>query len=148
MSIFKTAIVLVAAIMLLPVEEKNQAKLASTASHTAERTTSFCERNPSTCAAGRDLWAVFLRKAEFGLELSARLMREHLLRATDDQRPVPAALPEHRGAAVAPLRGAPITPAPPVAAVATAAPQPSRLELPQPPSRRTNYSMDHPSRWR
>jgi hypothetical protein len=148
MSIFKAGIVLVAAIMLLPVEEKNQAQLASTASHTAERTASFCERNPSTCATGRDLWAVFLRKAEFGMELGARLLREHLLRASEEQKPAPTAPSERKAAAAALAPVTSVTPATPMAPVAPVAAQPSRLELPPPASRRTNYTMDHPSRWR
>lgn len=140
MSFFKAGVVLVAAIMLLPVEEKNQSQLASTASHTAERTATFCERSPSTCATGRDLWALFLHKAEFGLELGARLLREHLLRATVEEKPVQSAQVQAHAPAHVPAGHA--------APVAHVVPQPSRLDLPPSPSRRTNFSMDHSSRAR
>lgn len=128
-----------AVIMLLPVEEKKQVQLAASASHTAERTATFCERNPSTCANGRDLWALFLQKAEFGLELGSRLLREYLLRSATESRPEQ------------PVGNQPSTVAAPLAQASPAAhasSHPSRLELPPPPSRRTNYTMDHPSRWR
>lgn len=94
MSISKSALLLAAAVMLLPMEESKQTQLATAASQTAERSATFCERNPSTCAAGRDLWAVFLRKAEFGMELGARLVREQMQRGSSEpavmQSPVPA----------------------------------------------------------
>ncbi len=130
MSIIRAGFVLAAAVMLLPVEEKKQAQLASTASLTAERTASFCERNPSTCATGNDLWALFLRKAEFGVELGAKLLREQLLRGTAEPQAIPASAPaEARAPAAVP-----------------ALPQQARVEPVQ--QRRTAYPMDHPPKWR
>ncbi len=129
MSIIRAGIVVAAAVMLLPVEEKKQAQLASTASLTAERTVSFCDRNPSTCAAGNDLWALFLRKAEFGMELGATLLREQLLRGMGEPQSV---------AAPADVRA-------PAAAV-PALPQQARVEPAQ--QRRAAYPMDHPPKWR
>lgn len=120
---------LAAAVMLLPVEEKKQAHLASTASLTAERTASFCERNPSTCATGNDLWALFLRKAEFGMELGAKLVREQLLRGTAEPQAIQSAAEVRASAAVVPALA-----------------QPVRVE--PAPQRRTAYPMDQPPKWR
>jgi hypothetical protein len=143
MSIFKTTVLLAAVVMLLPAEEKSQTQLASTASRTAERAATYCERNPSTCATGRDVWALFVRKAEYGLELGAGLLREHLLRGAADEAPQqPAAMPTPASAPVpTPHKAVEVVPVKP-ATVASARLQPSPLELPPPPSRRTNFSME------
>ena len=78
MSLLRTGILLAVGVMLLPVEDRKQVELTQTARRAAEETATFCQRNPSTCAAGSEIWALFLRKAEFGLELGARLLREQL----------------------------------------------------------------------
>jgi hypothetical protein len=92
MSLFRTVFVVAAAVMLLPAEEKKQTEFASTATRAAEHTATFCERNPSTCTAGREMWSLFLKKAEYGLELGARLLRDQLARAAaGDAAPGPTA---------------------------------------------------------
>lgn len=90
MSIIKTGIILAIAVMLLPADERKQTELAGMASQTAERTVTFCQRNPSTCAAGAEMWQLFLRKAEFGMELAAGLVREQLGRGFAKPEPTPA----------------------------------------------------------
>lgn len=134
MALFRIGIVLVGAIMLLPVEDTKQTGVSATTAHTAdrtlERTPTFCERNPSTCANARDAWALFLRKAEHAMELSARLLREQLARSLSSDEP---------SAPTAQQAAAPtFAPAPRAA---------SSARLDEPPPRRT-YLMDNPSRWR
>ena len=80
MSLIRIAIVLSVAIMLLPTDEKRQSEVSGVAGATVERTFTFCDRNPSTCAAGREMWSTFVRKAEFGMELASKLVREQLTR--------------------------------------------------------------------
>lgn len=88
MSIVKTAFWLAVAIMLLPTDQRRQSELASATGQAVERTLTFCERNPGTCAAGAELWATFVRKAEFGLELATNVTREHFSRqASTKQQP-------------------------------------------------------------
>ena len=87
MSLIRIAVVLSVVIMLLPTDEKRQADVAGVAGATFERTVTFCERNPSTCSASREMWATFVRKAEFGIELAAKLAREHLTRAMAASEP-------------------------------------------------------------
>lgn len=118
MGLIRTGLVLAAVVMVLPVDERSQSELTASASRAVGQTATYCERNPVTCATGRDAWALFLRKAEYAVELAARLAREQLARALAPPQPEPAA------AANAPQR--PETPAP----------------------RRNQYTMDHPSRWR
>lgn len=76
MFIIRTALVLGAAVLLLPTDEKQQAKLYGTATHAVERIGGFCGRNPETCKQGGELWAVFAKKAEFGGRLVLDLISD------------------------------------------------------------------------
>ena len=123
--------------MLLPAEEKKQAEFATTATRTAEQTAAFCDRNPSTCATGRDAWALFLRKAEYGMELGARLLREQLVRglsgdntpASPAQPPAIPQVPQAQQARIEPLQ------------------QPAAVRA-EPAPRRSAYQTDNAPRWR
>ena len=61
-------------VLLLPTDERQQARLYSTASTAVERVSTFCDRNPRACAMGADAWAAFLKKAEFGARLAGDLL--------------------------------------------------------------------------
>src|SRR6476619_4978276 len=61
------------AVLLLPTDERQQARLYSTAVTTVERVTTFCDRNAQACAAGAELWAIFVKKAEFGARMAIDL---------------------------------------------------------------------------
>lgn len=101
MSILRTGIVLGAVIMLLPTDEHRKAQFTDTAGMAMERSLTFCERNPATCAAGSELWGNFVRKAEFGMTLATGLARDYMARGREpapsqrspDQRAPVAALP-------------------------------------------------------
>jgi hypothetical protein len=60
-------------VLLLPADEHQQARLYASATAAVERATSFCDRNQRTCAMGSQLWAAFLKKAEFGLRMALDL---------------------------------------------------------------------------
>jgi len=62
------------AVLLLPTDERQQARLYSTAVTTVERVTTFCDRNAHACAAGAELWAIFVKKAEFGARMAIDLV--------------------------------------------------------------------------
>lgn len=131
MSLIRTGVFLAAVIMLLPTDERKPAEPATMAIRGPVETATFCERNPSTCATGRDTWALFLRKAEYGMELGARLLREQLLgKAPIETSAVRADAP----------------PAPPLQQP-IAAPPAHRPAAPTEGNGRRTYSMDHP-RWR
>ena len=61
-------------VLLLPTDERQQARLYSTAVSTVERVTTFCDRNAQVCSAGADFWATFVRKAEFGARMAVDLI--------------------------------------------------------------------------
>jgi hypothetical protein len=62
------------AVLLLPSDARQQARLYQTAAATVERVSSFCDRNPKVCAGGAELWANFLKKAEFAAHLAIDLV--------------------------------------------------------------------------
>ena len=61
-------------VLLLPADERQQARLYGTATTAIERAITFCDRNAKTCAAGAEAWATFLKKAEFGARLVGDLL--------------------------------------------------------------------------
>ena len=61
-------------VVLLPTDERQQARLYNTAVTTVERVTTFCDRNAQACAAGAEFWATFVRKAEFGARMAVDLV--------------------------------------------------------------------------
>ncbi len=78
MFILRAAFGLAVVVMLLPTDEAQQAKVAGSAGAAVERAASYCERNPATCAAGAELWATFLKKAEFGAKLAGNMLQDYM----------------------------------------------------------------------
>ena len=87
------------AVLLLPSDERQQERLYATAVATVERAATFCERNEKVCATAGELWATFLKKAEFGARLAINAAGS-AGRASDDAAPLApqptAARPEPR----------------------------------------------------
>ena len=150
MSIVKTGLFLAAVVMLLPLDERKPAGGATTASIAAAATAAepndaFCDRNPSTCATGRELWVLFARKAEYGMELGSKLLREQLVRSLSE----PQVHTQPQAAAVMPS-GLHLPPPAPSRQPATERQairfEPARSDAtPQP---RTGLAADQPTRWR
>jgi hypothetical protein len=61
-------------VLLLPTDANQQARLYSAAAATVERVTTFCDRNAKTCELGSEVWAAFLKKAEFGARMAFELI--------------------------------------------------------------------------
>jgi hypothetical protein len=87
------------AVLLLPSDERQQERLYATAAATVERAATFCDRNEKVCATAGELWATFLKKAEFGARLAINAAGA-AGRASDDAAPLPpqpaSARPEPR----------------------------------------------------
>jgi hypothetical protein len=73
MFFFRVAFWLGLVVLLLPTDERQQARLYGTAVATVERVTTFCDRNAQTCATGAEFWATFVKKAEFGARIAVDL---------------------------------------------------------------------------
>src|SRR5215470_10629553 len=74
MFLFRIVFWLGVLILLLPTEERQQARLYETAAATVDRIATFCERNPQACAAASQFWAMFVKKAEFGARVAVDLV--------------------------------------------------------------------------
>ena len=101
MSLIKTAFWLGLVVLILPTDQQQQARLMTTASAAVERVTTFCNRNVSTCATGAQVWATFVKKAEFGFHMSMDLISK---RGEHRDGNAPAAIKVHTQP-VAPQRG-------------------------------------------
>jgi hypothetical protein len=74
MSLLRLAFWLGLLVLLLPTDAQQQARFSTFAGNAMERLTTFCDRNGRTCAAGSEVWATFLKKAEFGVRLVGDLL--------------------------------------------------------------------------
>ncbi len=91
MFLIRAAFGIAIVVMLLPTDEAQQAKVTGQAGTVVERAATFCERNVNTCAAGAELWATFLKKAEFGAKLAGNMIQDYMrgnAQARHEQRPV------------------------------------------------------------
>jgi Family of unknown function (DUF5330) len=75
------------AVLLMPTDERQQARVYGTAVATVERVATFCERNAQACAAGAELWATFVKKAEFSARMAIDLATSS---GRKEEEPAPA----------------------------------------------------------
>jgi hypothetical protein len=89
MSLLRLAFWLALIVLLLPTDAQQQARLSNSATTAMERVTTFCDRNSRTCSVGGELWATFLKKAEFGLRLVGDLLGAGGRQVPEPRRPLP-----------------------------------------------------------
>jgi Family of unknown function (DUF5330) len=104
MFLFRIVFWLGLAVLLLPTEEQQQARLYETAAASVERIVTFCDRNPKTCAAGAEFWSTFLKKAEFASRAAVDLISSRGQRA---EGTAPSLAPRPAGAVAVEPRPAP-----------------------------------------
>jgi hypothetical protein len=110
MSLIKTAFWLGLVVLLLPTDQQQQAKLMNTASAAVERAVTFCDRNASTCAMGAQVWATFVKKAEFGFHMALDLINKRGdAREVEPRVAAPAQQPQHTPIPVK-TQAVPVTP--------------------------------------
>jgi hypothetical protein len=97
MFFIKLAFWLGVAVLLLPTDAQQQARLYTTATSAVERATTFCDRNPATCTAAASAWTTFLKKAEFGARLMGDLISSSGRQAPDASQPPRQNTSEPRG---------------------------------------------------
>lgn len=79
MFLIRVAFWLALIVLLLPTDQRAQERLYTTASETAHRVATFCDRNATMCARGAEYWAVFKRKLDFGAKLAYEIASERLM---------------------------------------------------------------------
>lgn len=67
--LIRTAFWLMIIVLLLPTDETQRNEVYGTAQAAVNDVATFCDRNPETCARGKDAFAVFVQKAQFGVRM-------------------------------------------------------------------------------
>jgi hypothetical protein len=76
MFLIRTAFWLGLVVLVLPTDERQQAKVMAQAAAALHWTQTFCDRNAQTCSTSQELWTTFTKKAQFGFELAANMIRD------------------------------------------------------------------------
>jgi hypothetical protein len=74
--LLRAAFWLIILVLLLPTDEKQQSQVYGTAEAAVKDVTSFCSRNPSVCAEGKNAFDVFVQKAQFGAQMIVGFVKE------------------------------------------------------------------------
>jgi hypothetical protein len=67
--LLRTAFWLMIIVLLLPTDERQRNEVYGTAQAAVHDLATFCDRNPETCAKGKDAFGVLVQKAQFGARL-------------------------------------------------------------------------------
>jgi len=67
--LIRTAFWLMIIVLLLPTDDQQRSEVYGTAQATVHDVATFCDRNPETCARGKDAFSVLVQKAQFGARM-------------------------------------------------------------------------------
>jgi hypothetical protein len=67
--LIRTAFWLTIIVLLLPTDEQQRSEVYGTAQAAVHDVATFCDRNPETCARGKDAFGVLVQKAQFGARM-------------------------------------------------------------------------------
>jgi hypothetical protein len=67
--LIRTAFWLMIIVLLLPTDAQQRSEVYGTAQAAVNDVATFCDRNPETCARGKDAFGVFVQKAQFGARM-------------------------------------------------------------------------------
>ncbi len=84
--LIRTAFWLMIIVLLLPTDDRQRSEVYGTAQAAVNDVASFCDRNPETCAKGKDAFAVFVQKAQFGARMLMDLI-QNKTRSNDELTP-------------------------------------------------------------
>ena len=72
--LIRTAFWLMIIVLLLPTDVQQRSEVYGTAQAAVNDVVTFCDRNPETCARGKDALSVFVQKAQFGARMLMDLL--------------------------------------------------------------------------
>jgi hypothetical protein len=81
--LIRTAFWLMIIVLLLPTDQQQRSEVYGTAQAAVHDVATFCDRNPETCARGKDAFSVFVQKAQFGARMLMDLINGRT--GADDQ---------------------------------------------------------------
>jgi len=67
--LIRTAFWLMIIVLLLPTDAQQRSEVYGTAQAAVNDVATFCDRNPETCARGKDAFGVLVQKAQFGARM-------------------------------------------------------------------------------
>ena len=73
--LIRAAFWLMIIVLLLPTDAQQRSEVYGTAQAAVNDVASFCDRNPETCARGKDAFSVFVQKAQFGARMLMDLIQ-------------------------------------------------------------------------
>jgi hypothetical protein len=76
MFLIRMAFWLMIIVLLLPTDAQQRSEVYGTAQAAVNDVATFCDRNPETCARGRDAFGVFVQKAQFGARMLMDLIKD------------------------------------------------------------------------
>lgn len=74
--LIRTAFWLMIIVLLLPTDQQQRSEVYGTAQAAVHDVATFCDRNPETCARGKDAFSVFVQKAQFGARMLMDLIND------------------------------------------------------------------------
>jgi hypothetical protein len=74
--LIRTAFWLTIIVLLLPTDERQRSEVYGTAQAAVHDVATFCDRNPETCARGKDAFSVLVQKAQFGARMVMDLIMD------------------------------------------------------------------------
>jgi hypothetical protein len=80
-------------VLLMPTDERQQARLYGSVAATVEHVATFCDRNPKICAYGAEVWAGFVKKAEFAARMAVDLATSSARRNAEAPAATPSQAP-------------------------------------------------------
>jgi hypothetical protein len=84
--LIRTAFWLMIIVLLLPTDEQQRNEVYGTAQAAVHDVATFCDRNPETCARGKDAFGVLVQKAQFG----ARMLMDLISGSGDEAGSMPS----------------------------------------------------------
>lgn len=98
MGLFRTAIVVAAVVALMSTDRNQQAQVYDKAAAAAKWTVTFCDRNAEACKQGGEMWATFVKKAQFAGQMAVQLIQEQAASRTGSPGDAPPKARRHDAA--------------------------------------------------
>jgi Family of unknown function (DUF5330) len=91
--LIRTAFWLIIIVLLLPTDAQQRSEVYGTAQAAVNDVVTFCDRNPETCAKGKDAFGVFVQKAQFGARMLMDIINGRTTEGGEGATDMPASEP-------------------------------------------------------
>jgi hypothetical protein len=92
--LIRAAFWLIIIVLLLPTDAQQRSEVYGTAQAAVNDVVTFCDRNPETCAKGKDAFGVFVQKAQFGARMLIDMINGRTTEGGEGATDIPASEPE------------------------------------------------------